>query len=124
MSDPVRRVNRWKAKYSPERAKQTLDLIHQDMTERYAAATVKLAAMESDVRTVLNQYGVHTTHYIPYLNYARQLYRLSQKRNISGDSLAIEAKVLLDKWAARDLKPDVLAAIRYQVFDIGEPPAP
>ena len=124
MSDPVRRVNRWKAKYTPERTKDTLERIHEDITQRYAAATVKLAAMEIDVRTVLNQSGVHTIHYIPYLNYARQLYKLSQKRNIAGDSLAIEAKVLLDKWVARDLKPEVLATIRTQVFDIGEPPAP
>lgn len=57
----------------------------------------------------------------PYLNYARQLFKLSRKRNIAGDSMALEAKALLDKWAARDLKPEVLAAIRSQVLDIGAP---
>jgi hypothetical protein len=31
------------------------------------------------------------------------------------------AQVLLEKWAARDLKPEVLAKIRTGVFDIGEP---
>jgi len=31
------------------------------------------------------------------------------------------AKVLLDKWEARGLNPTVLAAIRTEVFDIGEP---
>ena len=124
MSDPVRRLSRWQKKYTAQRTKDTIDLIHDEMAERYAAATVQLTAMENEVRTVLNGAGVHTTHYIPYLNYARQLFKLSRKREISGDSLAIEAKVLLDKWVARDLKPEVLATIRTQVFDIGEPPAP
>lgn len=124
MSDPVRRVERWAKKYTPQRTKDTLDLIHEDMARRYEAATADLAAMEIKVRTVLNESGVHTTHYIPYLNYGRQLFKLSRKRNIAGNSMAIEAKVLLDKWVARDLKPEVLAAIRFQVFDIGEPPTP
>lgn len=124
MSDPVRRVQRWMKKYSAQRTKDTIDLIHEDMAQRYAAATADLAAMETKVRTVLNQSGVHTTHYIPYLNYARQLYKLSRKRNIAGNSFAIEAKVLLDKWVARDLRADVLATIRSEVFDIGEPPSP
>jgi hypothetical protein len=28
----------------------------------------------------------------------------------------------LEKWAARGLDPDVLATVRTQVFNIGEPP--
>jgi len=124
MSDPVRRIERWKKKYSAQRTKDTIDLIHEGMSQRYEAATADLAAMEVKVRTVLNESGVHTIHYIPYLNFARQLFKLSRKRNIAGDSFAIEAKVLLDKWAARDLKPEVLATIRSEVFDIGEPPTP
>jgi hypothetical protein len=35
--------------------------------------------------------------------------------------MAIEAKVLVDKWAARGLNPDVLAAIRFENFSIAEP---
>jgi len=31
------------------------------------------------------------------------------------------AQVLLDKWAARGCDPTVLAVIRKDVFDIGEP---
>jgi len=124
MSDPVRRVNRWKKKYTPQRAKDTIDLIHEDMVQRYEAATAELAAMEIEVKTVLNARGVHTIHYIPYLNFARQLFKLSKKKSISGASLAMEAKVLQDKWAARELRNEVLAAIRFEVFDVSEPPAP
>jgi hypothetical protein len=59
--------------------------------------------------------------YVPYLNYARQLYKLSRQQGISGESFAMSAQVLLDKWAARGLDSAVLARIRTEVFDIVAP---
>lgn len=56
-----------------------------------------------------------------YLDFARQLYKLSHTRGISGDSFALAADVLLQHWADRGLDPVVLARIRTQVFDVGEP---
>ena len=46
------------------------------------------------------------------------LFRLSHGRSISGPTLAREAQVLLEKWQSRGLKPDVLAAIRTDVFNV------
>jgi hypothetical protein len=59
--------------------------------------------------------------HVPYLSYARQLYKLSRQQGISGESFALVAKVLLDKLAARGLNADVLAAIRTEVFDVVAP---
>jgi hypothetical protein len=42
-------------------------------------------------------------------------------QGISGEAFALAAKVLLDKWAARGLDADVLAAIRTEVFDVAAP---
>jgi hypothetical protein len=42
-------------------------------------------------------------------------------RTISGPTLAKEAQVLLEKWQNRGLRPDVLAAIRYEVFSVPAP---
>jgi hypothetical protein len=42
-------------------------------------------------------------------------------RGISGESFALVARVLLEKWAARGLCPAVLAAIRTEVFDAAAP---
>jgi hypothetical protein len=36
-------------------------------------------------------------------------------------SVPDNAKALADKWAARSLDPDVLAAIRFENFSINEP---
>jgi hypothetical protein len=121
MSDVVRRIARWQVKCTPERTKATLDAIHEDMRARYETATTLLSQMETDVKQTLNTKGVNTINYVPHLSFARQLFKLSNKRGITGESMAIEAKVLVDKWAARGLNPDVLAAIRFENSSINEP---
>lgn len=119
--DAPTRAARWRAKYNAERVKGTLDDLREEMARRYEAAVTGLVAMELAVKTVLNESGVATVMYVPYLNFGRQLYRLSRQQNISGESLAMEAKVLLDKWAARGCSAAVLARVRTEVFDVGEP---
>jgi len=124
MSDVTRRISRWKAKYSPEIAAQTTARIYADMTERYQASMVALCTMETDTKQVLSASGIDTMYIVFYLDYARQLFRLSHGRLISGPTLAREAQVLLEKWQARGLNPTVLAAIRTDVFSVPAPAAP
>jgi len=121
MKDPVRRKANWEAKYNLDRVKQILEAKRADMAARYETAIAGMCAKETKVRETLNACGVNTIQYVPYLNFGRQLYKLTTQREIAGDSAAIEAQVLLEKWASRGLDPEVLAAIRTQVFSIGEP---
>jgi hypothetical protein len=121
MTDPNKRRENWEAKYDVGRVAQMLERKRPAMAARYEAAVAAICTMETKTREVLNTSGVHTTHYVPYLNFARQLYKLTRQREITGESFAMAAQVLLDKWAARDLDPKVLAKIRTGVFDIGEP---
>jgi hypothetical protein len=123
MSDVTRRISRWKAKYSPDIAAQTTARIFADMTARYEASMLALSRMETETKQVLDASGIDTMYIVFYLDYARQLFRLSHGRTISGPTLAKEAQVLLEKWQNRGLDPDVLAAIRYEVFSV-PPPAP
>ncbi len=121
MKDSEKRRANWEAKFNTERVKQTLDDRRAAMGARYEAAVAGMCVMEEKVREMLNQCGVNTIQYVPYLNFGRQLYKLSNQRGITGDSAAIEAQVLLEKWAARGLDPDVLATVRTQVFNIAGP---
>jgi len=123
MSDVTRRISRWKAKYSPDIAAQTTAHIFDDMTARYEASVVALNSMELDAKQVLSAFGIDTTYIVFYLDYARQLFHLSHGRTISGPTLAGEAQVLLQKWQNRGLRPDVLAAIRTNVFNVPVPEA-
>jgi hypothetical protein len=88
------------------------------MTARYEASIVALNSMELDTKQVVNASGIDTMFIVFYLDYARQLFRLSHGRTISGPTLAKEAQVLLEKWQNRGLRPDVLAAIRTDVFNV------
>jgi len=121
MIDPNQRLMNWQIKTDTGKVKQILDDRRPDMLKRYEAAVANLCEMEVKARQTLNAAGVHTIFYVAYLNYARQLYKLSRQKGISGESFAMAAQVLLDKWQARGLNPNVLAAIRTEVFDIGEP---
>ena len=121
MSDANQRLIAWQIKTDTGKVKQILDDLRPDMLKHYEAAVAGLCEMETKARQTLNAAGVHTIMYVPYLNYARQLYKLSRQQGISGESFALVAKVLLDKWAARGLNPAVLARIRTDVFDAVAP---
>ena len=121
MADPVKSTARWKAKYNVERVKDTLNDLREDMAIRYEVAMTELSVMEGKVKEVINAYGVSTSQYVPYLNFGRQLYKLSRQQHISGESFAMAAQVLLDKWKARGCDPKVLAKIRTDVFDVAAP---
>ena len=121
MTDPQKRAERWKAKYNIGRVGATLSDLREEMARRYEVAMAQVCAMEIKVKEVINAAGVSTSQYVPYLNFGRQLYKLSREQGISGESFAMAAQVLLDKWAARGCDPNVLAKIRKDVFDIDVP---
>ncbi|MBM3332711.1 hypothetical protein FJY68_12845 [candidate division WOR-3 bacterium] len=121
MSDVARRLSRWQAKYSPEMAAQTTARIYADMSARYLASMVDLCAMELETKQVLDSSGIDTLYIVFYLDFARQLFKLSHGRTISDPTLAKEAQVLLEKWQRRGLDPNVLAAIRFEVFSVPAP---
>jgi len=123
MSDPNQRLIAWQAKTHTGRVKEMLDTLRPDMLEHYKAVVTQLYDMEAKARQVLGSAGAQTILYVPYLNFARQLYKLSRQKGISGEAFVLAASILLDKWAARGLDADVLAAIRTDVFDVA-PPTP
>ena len=118
---PNQRIQNWAEKFKTDRVKAKLDDKRERMLQRYADVTARLCAMEISVKQLLDFAGVSTILYVPYLNYGRQLFKLSRQRDISGNSFALAAQVLLDKWANRGLDPEVLDLIRTQVFDIYAP---
>jgi hypothetical protein len=91
------------------------------MAARYEAAIAEVCIMEGKVKEVINTAGVSTALYVPYLNFGRQLYKLARQQNITGESFAMAAQVLLDKWSARGCDPKVLATVRKEVFNIDAP---
>ena len=121
MTDPNQRLMNWQIKTDTGKVKAILDDLRPNMLKRFEAAVVSLCEMETKTRQTLNSAGIHTIMYVPYLNYARQPYKLSRQHGISGESFAMGAQVLLDKWASRGLDTSILARIRTEVFDVVAP---
>lgn len=120
MSDPTQRIAKWNAKFNTERIKGSLDDLRPKMLENVNAVFPALTSMETQVKQVLDVEGVPTVDYPSYLNYGRELWKLT-RQEISGTSMQMEALVLLNKWVARGKTQSVLEAIRLQVFNISAP---
>jgi len=118
-----KRVAKWNAKFNTERIKAILDDMRPDMLGNVQSVFPELVTMESEVKQTLDAQGVPTIQYPFYLNFGREIWRL-KRNNVSGESLALEASVLIAKWVGRGLSQSVLEAIRTQVFDVSAPIAP
>jgi hypothetical protein len=106
--------------YKMDRIKAALDDKRPAMLSRVTGVVPALAAIESQVKQVLDGLGVATIQYPFYLDFGRELWRM-RDQDISGESAAMEADVLLQKWVTRGLTQAVLEAIRTQVFNIVAP---
>jgi len=123
MTDPARRIENWDAAYNTEQIKLRLDAKRPKMLQHVSAVQPMLAAMELQVKQVCDGKGVPTIQYPFYLCFGREIWSLTRKE-ISGESLALEAATLIAKWVARGLTSAVLQAIRTEVFSVGAPVAP
>jgi len=121
-TDPQKRTLHWDCKFNVPRAMAAIEVQRDRMRQRYEAAVTALCAMEQGVRQVLNEQGVPGPSYVWYLDFGRQLFKLSWSQGMAGTSLAQAAQVLSAKWQARGLRPEVLEVICKQVFSIGATP--
>ncbi len=89
MSHPIRRLMNWQIKTDTGKVQAILDDLRPDMLKHYEAAVAGLCEMVAKSRQTLSAAGVHTTMYVAYLSYARQLYKLSRQQDISGEGFAL-----------------------------------
>ena len=122
-TDPIKRIENWNEKYNLERVNAILVEKRPKMLEHVSAVYVSLASMESQVKQTIDAAGVSTIQYPFYLCFGREMWSKSRKE-MSGESLALEAATLIAKWVARGLTQSVLQAIRTDVFNVAAPIAP
>ena len=123
MIDPTKRIAKWNVKFNTERIKATLDEMRPSMLANVTAVYPMITAMELQVKQVCDGAGVSVIQIPFYLNFGRELWALSRKE-VSGETLAIEAATLIAKWVARGLTQSVLYSIRTDVFNVSAPVAP
>ena len=88
---------------------------------RLEATYHSLYDAETETRTVLNTAGAPVMLHLLYLDFARELWSLTNR--VSGLAAVNEALILRNKWAARGLALEVLNRISYEVFSIRLPEA-
>ena len=121
--DPTKRLNNWNEKYNLERVNAILTAKRPSMLQNMSAVLPLMAAMEIEVKQTCDASGVPTIQYPFYLCFGREMWALTRKE-ISGESMSLEAATLIAKWVSRGLEQTVLQAIRSQVFNVPAPVAP
>jgi hypothetical protein len=121
--DPTKRIDNWNTKYNLERVNAILTEKRPKMLQNVTSVAPLIAAMELQVKQVCDGAGAPTIQYPFYLCFGREMWALTRK-DISGESLAQEAAVLIAKWVARGLQQPLLQAIRTDVFNVAAPIAP
>ncbi|MCX6841755.1 MAG: hypothetical protein NTX53_05690 [candidate division WOR-3 bacterium] len=123
-NDPTRRIANWDIGFDTARIKTVLDLKRPKMIEHVQAQIVSIVSMELQVKQTCDASGVSVIQYPFYLGFGRELWHMTHEREMSGESAAKEAAVLISKWTARGLTQAVLQAIRTDVFSVAAPVAP
>lgn len=121
--DPGKRIAKWNAKFNTERVKAVLDDLRPAMLANVQAVFPLIAAMELQVKQVLDLAGVSVAQCASYLACGRELFRIT-RNEMSGEAAAIEAELLIVKWVARGLTRSVLETLRTGVFNIAPPSSP
>ncbi len=121
--DPVKRIANWDEKFNLERVHAILTEKRPKMLQHMESVQVSLASMEQQVKQTCDASGVSVIQYPFYLCFGREMWAMI-RREMSGESAAQAAAVLIAKWVARGLTQAVLQAIRTDVFNVSAPVAP
>jgi len=117
---PDRRRRKFAAKVDADVLRQqTLALKHL-MVQGQSVYFPDIATVEGKVKVLVEAQGVTTLKVRDYLNFAREMYKLSKK--FQATTLQAEAQVRVDKWVARGLTGSLLIKVA-QLFGI-TPTAP
>jgi hypothetical protein len=91
-----------------------------NMLANFAAVTPQITAMELQVKQVCDGAGVATIQLPFYLDFGREMFAML-RRDISGETAAINAAMQIAKWVGRGLTSAILQGIRTDVFSISAP---
>ena len=118
--DPTKRIDNWNTKYNLERVNAILTEKRPKMLQNMSSVVPLITAMELQVKQVCDLAGVPTISLPFYLCFGREIFAMI-RRDISGETAAINAAMQIAKWVGRGLNSAVLAGIRTDVFSISAP---
>jgi len=116
-----RRRKKFEAKVDAEVLARQTTALKPLMVRGQALYFPDIATVEEKVKTLVEAEGVSTLEVRDYLNFGREIYRLSKR--FSSVTLSAEAQTRVDKWSARGLTGSRLVKIA-QLFGVTPTVAP
>jgi hypothetical protein len=105
----VYRIKKYQGKVVGDVVKARFDALKDSMAEQQEVRFSDLVNLEQTVKGIVEPQGIPTILIPHYLNFGRELYRLTSR--FSGTTLNNEALLVFQKWKARGLTVEILKSI-------------
>lgn len=115
----LRRIDKWDLKLTGDSLSAKVANLKPMMKSQIEAEFPALVEVENEVKIILGDVGISSSLNPPYLNFARETYRLSKR--LLGKQLLREVDAMMAKWIARGFDKDILERIRNTVFTLTGP---
>jgi len=115
----LRRLQKWDIKLVGDVLSEQVANLKPMMKSQIEVEFPALVEVENEVKVILGGVGISSSLNPPYLNFARETYRLSKK--LLGKQLLREVDAMMAKWITRGFDRDILERIRNTVFTLTAP---
>jgi hypothetical protein len=115
----LRRIEKWNIKLDGDVLSERVAKLKPMMKSQVESEFPALAEVENEVKVILGDIGLSSSLNPPYLNFARETYRMSKR--LLGKQLLREVNASMAKWIARGFDQDILERIRNAVFALTAP---
>jgi hypothetical protein len=112
-------MSKFEAKYDPEAIRNAIEKQRDSIIAQQKERQAEQEKLENMTRIILGDANIPTPFYPPYLNFARQIWKLRVR--FTGETLKTEANIIIAKWVSRRLEENVLIRIRNEVFTLQAP---
>jgi len=115
----LRRIQKWDKKLAGDVLSKRVGEMKPMMFSQIEAEFPTIVQVETKVKTVLGEAGIPTWQNPPYLNYSREVYKLTKR--FSANQLRKMVDAAMVKWVFLDLEQPILEEIRNTIFTLTAP---
>ena len=115
----LRRIQKWDKKLAGDVLSKRVEELKPMMFSQIEAEFPTIVQVETKVKTVLGEFGIPTWQNPPYLNFSREIYKLTKR--FTSNQLRKMAEAAMVKWVYLDLEQPILEEIRNTIFTLTAP---
>ncbi|MCX8014888.1 MAG: hypothetical protein N2748_02610 [candidate division WOR-3 bacterium] len=116
VKDGQSRFDHWKIKYDVIKRGKPIRKLSEESEQKLKAEYLNIANIENETKKILGDADVPIVLNFSYQAFAREIYGLT--RRFAKTTLNNQVKIVIGKWQARSLKPEILEKIKDKIFTI------